>query len=73
MKIMDLFKKVKTVSAGEVKKMIEGEQPEDFLLLDVREPREYAGGHLPGALHIPLSRLAGRLGDLDRSRPVVTY
>ena len=73
MGIRDLFKKTETVAAGEVKRMMEGESQKDFLLLDVREPREYAGGHLPGALHIPLSQLAEGLNKLDRSRPVVTY
>lgn len=28
------------------------------LLVDVREPREYAGGHIPGSLSLPLSRFA---------------
>ena len=39
-------------------------------LVDVREPREYAGGHVPGAVNIPMGRLPGRLGELDRSAPV---
>ncbi len=30
---------------------------EDVLLLDVREPHEYAAGHLPDTLHIPLGNL----------------
>ena len=43
-------------------------------LIDVREPAEFndALGHLPGALLLPLSALRARLGELDRSRPVVT-
>src|SRR5512137_1919512 len=47
----------------------------DALLLDVRETNEYAGGHLPNALHLPLSQLASRIGDLAKykSRPVIAY
>lgn len=35
------------------------------MLVDVREPREWGGGQLPGAIGVPLSRLrAGDLGEL---------
>ena len=71
--MMDLFKKVSETSAAEVRQKLETAAAGDFTLLDVREPVEYERGHLPGALHIPLSRLADRLGELDRSKPVVTY
>ena len=73
MGLSDLFSKVPLVAAGEVKKRVEESATGDFTLLDVREPAEYESGHLPGAVHIPLSRLADRSGELDRDRPVVTY
>lgn len=38
--------------------------------VDVREKMEYAYGHVPGAVLIPMGQLASRLGELDRSRPV---
>lgn len=34
------------------------------LLVDVREPAEFAAGHLPGSLHIPLGELPQRLGEI---------
>ncbi len=34
------------------------------LILDVRSSREYAAGHVPGAISIPHTELAGRLGEL---------
>ncbi len=40
------------------------------LLVDVREPDEYAEGHVPGALLIPMGQLADRIDELDRSTPV---
>ncbi len=42
-------------------------------IVDVREPAEFNGplGHIRGALLMPLAELQARLGDLDRSRPVV--
>ena len=41
------------------------------LLLDVREPAEWRAGHAPGARHIPLGEIEGRLGELQRDQTVV--
>ena len=38
--------------------------------VDVRECTEYAYGHVPGAVWIPMGQLASRLGELDASKPV---
>ena len=48
---------------------------EDAVLLDVRETKEFEGGRLPNAVHIPLSQLDGRAGDLRQfaGRPVIAY
>jgi rhodanese-related sulfurtransferase len=45
----------------------------DIVVLDVRPEPEYAGGHLPGAVHIPLEQLGERLVELPRDREVVAY
>ncbi|WP_025031827.1 ArsR/SmtB family transcription factor [Nitratireductor aquibiodomus] len=42
-------------------------------VLDVRPPDEFAVGHLPGAINIPLSELEARLADLDPSHEIVAY
>ena len=41
------------------------------LLLDVREPDEWAAGRAPGATHIPLGQLPARLAEVPADRPVV--
>jgi hydroxyacylglutathione hydrolase len=41
-------------------------------VLDVRTAREWEDGHIPGALHIPIGELAGRIGDVPRTRAVAT-
>ena len=45
------------------------------VLVDVRETQEFEGGRLPKALHIPLSQLESRSGELAKlkERPVVAY
>ncbi|GAA3452412.1 rhodanese-like domain-containing protein [Dactylosporangium matsuzakiense] len=40
------------------------------LLIDVREPAEYAAGHVPGARPIPMRQLPERLAELPRTAPV---
>ncbi|HET6215216.1 MAG TPA: metalloregulator ArsR/SmtB family transcription factor [Micromonosporaceae bacterium] len=42
-------------------------------VLDVRPPGEYAAGHLPGAVNIPIDELADRLGELPAGVDVVAY
>jgi rhodanese-related sulfurtransferase len=44
--------------------------PEDAALLDVRELDEWRAGHAPDALHIPLSELQHRVGEVPQGRPV---
>lgn len=38
------------------------------LVLDVRNPDEFASGHLPGAKNIPIDELANRLSEIEKSK-----
>jgi rhodanese-related sulfurtransferase/DNA-binding transcriptional ArsR family regulator len=42
-------------------------------VLDVRPREEYAAGHIPGAVSIPLDELAGRLAELPDDGQIVAY
>ena len=42
-------------------------------VLDVRPPLEYAAGHVPGAINIPLADLENHLKELDPGQEVVAY
>jgi NADPH-dependent 2,4-dienoyl-CoA reductase/sulfur reductase-like enzyme/rhodanese-related sulfurtransferase len=42
-------------------------------LLDVRTPQEFASGHIPGAVNIPVDDLRSRLDELPRDQTVATY
>jgi rhodanese-related sulfurtransferase len=46
---------------------------DDLVVLDVRPAAEYAAGHLPGAVSIPVGELRRRLADLPADREVVAY
>ena len=48
--VKDAKKRVKETNVGDVKRRMDG--GENFVLVDVREESEWAGGHLPGAVHL---------------------
>ena len=41
---------------------------DDALILDVREDKEFAAGHIPKARHIPLGKLSSRIQELDKHK-----
>lgn len=43
----------------------------DVFLLDVREPDEYAAGHIPGITLIPMGEIPGRLSEIPTDKPVI--
>ncbi len=43
------------------------------LLLDVRTPQEFAAASIPGARNITIDDLRGRIDELPRNRPIITY
>ncbi|MQA01995.1 MAG: metalloregulator ArsR/SmtB family transcription factor [Streptosporangiales bacterium] len=45
----------------------------EVAMVDVRPQEEYAAGHIPGAMSIPLDELAGRLAELPADQEVVAY
>ncbi len=63
---------VKDVNSAEATQLI---NRQNAVLLDVREPKEFEGGRLPAAIHIPLSQLPGRTNELAKlaTRPVIAY
>jgi rhodanese-related sulfurtransferase len=48
-------------------------EKKDLQLIDVRTPSEYADGHLAKAKLIPLQELESRLGEIDKTKPILLY
>lgn len=44
----------------------------DLLVLDVRQPAEWAAGHIDGARHVSGGELPSRVGELPKDRPIAT-
>lgn len=61
--------KIAYVSASELSSVPAAELPVDLtdpvILLDVRENEEWEQGHAPGAVHIPMSEVPSRIGEID--------
>ena len=73
MGIRDYFKPVSTWPADKVREFLREKKPQEYNLVDVRQPAEYEQGHLPGARLIPVGELEGRLHELDRNKPTIAY
>jgi len=67
---MASFNAFKTLSPQEVQELVSGDA---IHLVDVREVHEWSDGHVPGAIHHPLSQLSTWASDLPKDRPVVFY
>jgi sulfur-carrier protein adenylyltransferase/sulfurtransferase len=65
----DALAAVKRLSARDLKGLLS--LSGGLSIVDVREPREYAVAHLPGALNIPVGQLQQRLADVPQSEAVV--
>lgn len=53
---------IRTINASQLER--ERAEGRVHLLVDVRTPEEYADGHVPGALNIPLDQLDAHMGEL---------
>lgn len=70
----DYEKKIETtkISPQELKKIMD-EKPGTVTVVDVRDSEEFAEGHIPGALNLPLKNFAVGSGVLDKEKKIVVY
>jgi len=59
------------VNVSVAKQMIESDP--NLTILDVRTQSEYESGHIQNATLIPVTELAGRLGELDKNKEILVY
>lgn len=60
---------VPAVSAAELKRMLDAK--EGLVVVDIRDPETFAGGHVAGSTNVDLEVLDTRLGDLPRGKKIV--
>lgn len=65
-----VFKRLTQLNPAEAKKLVAA----GAKLIDVRSPGEYAMGHIPGSINVPVSELGARAKDLGaKDQPKVVY
>ena len=69
----DYFQQRGTMEPVEGDELMRRVRKGDVTVLDVRPREEYAAGHIPGALSIPVGELAARLKELPRNREIIAY
>ena len=73
MGVLDYFKSVPTMTADKARKFMSEKNPDEYNLIDVRQPAEYEGDHIPGANLIPMAELKNRIDEIDPSKPTIVY
>ncbi|KAF5038560.1 Thiosulfate sulfurtransferase GlpE [anaerobic digester metagenome] len=65
---------VRTITPSEASALIEerGDDP-GFVIIDVRRPDEFAGGHIPGAVNIDSAEFSEHLNSLDAGATYLIY
>mgnify|MGYP001826902778 CR=1 FL=1 len=73
MKWKQFFTPVQSIDSQQGREMLAAAKADEVTVLDVRQPNEYAAGHLPGAKLIPLPELSDRLKEIDPEKPTLVY
>ena len=73
MGILSYFKPVSVMTTEEVREFLKDRNPDEYNLIDVRQPLEYETGHIPGAQLMPLGELRDHISAIDPSKPMITY
>ncbi len=61
-----------TTSPTDVRKMVDGKD-KSVVIVDVRAPKDYAAGHIPGAISVPAADLPDMLERLPKDKTLVLY
>ena len=73
MGVLDYFKSIPTMTADQARKFLSEKNPDEYNLVDVRQPVEYEGDHIPGANLIPMAELKNRMNEIDPNKPTIVY
>lgn len=73
MRWKQFFTPVQSMNADGVRAYLADRGLQDVTILDVRQPGEYATGHIPGAKLVPLPVLTDFLDEIDPLKPVLVY
>jgi len=64
---------VKSIDTDQTKTYLDGKQVDEVTILDVRQPKEYEAGHIPGSILAPLPEITDHMERFDRNKPLLVY
>lgn len=64
---------VESVDVQKAQEIINKTPAQEVNIVDVRQPKEYEQGHIPGSKLLPITELKSRLGELDPEKPALVY
>jgi rhodanese-related sulfurtransferase len=73
MAVLDYFKSIPTMTADKIRQFLLEKHPDEYNLVDVRQPVEYERDHIPGANLIPMADLKSRKDEIDPGKPTIVY
>jgi rhodanese-related sulfurtransferase len=73
MNLLNYFKPVASMTAEAARVYMKDKNPEDYNLIDVRQPAEYQLRHLAGARLMPVGELQDHLNEVDKAKPTIAY
>ncbi len=73
MSITDYFKPIHSMNAEEVRDLLNGKDPDEYNLIDVRQPKEYESAHIPGSHLVPLGEIKDHLAEFNPEKPTIAY
>jgi len=73
MRWKQFFVPVQSMDVPQTQKLINDVSARDLNIVDVRQPKEYEQGHIPGSRLVPLPELGNRLDELDPEKSTLVY
>ena len=73
MRWKQFFVPVQSMDVPGAQKLINDVSARDLNIVDVRQPKEYEQGHIPGSRLVPLPELGNRLDELDQEKSTLVY
>ncbi|MGM0425229.1 MAG: rhodanese-like domain-containing protein [Thermodesulfobacteriota bacterium] len=73
MRWKQFFTPVQSMDVNQAQDLINKASTQELNILDVRQPKEYEQGHIPGSKLVPLPELGNRLNELDPDKSTLVY